>query len=179
MSGCWRSARRGATTSGPPVRAWREELARPCSGVEFTHAAEIAEVIEYGTSGEASRPGLPGLQRVQIGDPGPARRAAAAADRAAGGPKRSQVDESTTSTSRARHLFASLLPHYTSSMLIFHALLESVAAEHAARMTAMDSATKNAGDTDRFPDADDEPGPAGLDHDRDHRGRLRRGGPRS
>jgi F-type H+-transporting ATPase subunit gamma len=27
---------------------------------------------------------------------------------------------------------------------IFHALLESVAAEHAARMTAMDSATNNA-----------------------------------
>jgi F-type H+-transporting ATPase subunit gamma len=27
---------------------------------------------------------------------------------------------------------------------IFHALLESIAAEHGARMTAMDSATKNA-----------------------------------
>jgi F-type H+-transporting ATPase subunit gamma len=30
--------------------------------------------------------------------------------------------------------------------LVFHALLESVAAEHAARMTAMDAATKNAGE---------------------------------
>ena len=29
---------------------------------------------------------------------------------------------------------------------IFHALLESVAAEHAARMTAMDAATNNASD---------------------------------
>ncbi len=29
---------------------------------------------------------------------------------------------------------------------IFHAMLESVAAEHAARMTAMDSATNNTGD---------------------------------
>jgi len=29
---------------------------------------------------------------------------------------------------------------------IFHALLESIAAEHAARMTATDAATKNAGE---------------------------------
>jgi F-type H+-transporting ATPase subunit gamma len=42
-------------------------------------------------------------------------------------------------------LFDSLLPHYV-EQLVFHALLESVAAEHAARMTAMDSATKNAGE---------------------------------
>jgi len=29
---------------------------------------------------------------------------------------------------------------------VFHALLESKAGEHSARMTAMDSATRNAGD---------------------------------
>ena len=40
-------------------------------------------------------------------------------------------------------LFNGLLPQYVSAML-FHALSESVAAEHAARMTAMDSATNNA-----------------------------------
>jgi F-type H+-transporting ATPase subunit gamma len=40
-------------------------------------------------------------------------------------------------------LFAGLLPQYVSAML-FHAMAESVAAEHAARMTAMDSATNNA-----------------------------------
>jgi F-type H+-transporting ATPase subunit gamma len=40
-------------------------------------------------------------------------------------------------------LFAGLLPMYISSQL-YHAMLESVAAEHAARMTAMDSATNNA-----------------------------------
>jgi len=40
-------------------------------------------------------------------------------------------------------LFAGLLPQYIFSML-FHAMTESVAAEHAARMTAMDSATNNA-----------------------------------
>ena len=39
--------------------------------------------------------------------------------------------------------FHHLLPRYV-SLNIFHAMLESVAAEHAARMTAMDSATNNA-----------------------------------
>jgi F-type H+-transporting ATPase subunit gamma len=43
----------------------------------------------------------------------------------------------------AEDLFASLLPKYV-SIEVFRALLESVAAEHAARMTAMDSATSNA-----------------------------------
>ena len=42
-------------------------------------------------------------------------------------------------------LFRALLPKYV-SVQIFRALLESVAAEHAARMTAMDSATNNATD---------------------------------
>ena len=42
-------------------------------------------------------------------------------------------------------LFNSLLPKYV-GIGIFHALLESVAAEHAARMTAMESATSNATD---------------------------------
>ena len=42
-------------------------------------------------------------------------------------------------------LFRALLPKYV-TIQIFHALLESVAAEHAARMTAMDSATNNATD---------------------------------
>ena len=40
-------------------------------------------------------------------------------------------------------LFNDLLPRYV-SIQIYRALLESVAAEHAARMTAMDSATNNA-----------------------------------
>jgi F-type H+-transporting ATPase subunit gamma len=42
-------------------------------------------------------------------------------------------------------LFRHLMPKYITTQL-FHAFLESVAAEHAARMTAMDSATSNAGD---------------------------------
>ncbi|HVJ07142.1 MAG TPA: FoF1 ATP synthase subunit gamma [Acidisarcina sp.] len=42
-------------------------------------------------------------------------------------------------------LFRRLLPRYVTTLL-FHAMLESVAGEHAARMTAMDSATNNASD---------------------------------
>src|SRR5208283_4188255 len=45
----------------------------------------------------------------------------------------------------AEELFRGLLPQYIFSVL-FHAMTESVAAEHAARMTAMDSATNNASD---------------------------------
>jgi F-type H+-transporting ATPase subunit gamma len=44
-----------------------------------------------------------------------------------------------------KRLFRHLMPRYVTTQ-IFHALLESVAAEHAARMTAMDSATSNAGE---------------------------------
>ena len=45
----------------------------------------------------------------------------------------------------AEDLFKALLPKYM-AVQVFRALLESVAAEHAARMTAMDSATNNATD---------------------------------
>ncbi|HKS41503.1 MAG TPA: ATP synthase F1 subunit gamma [Blastocatellia bacterium] len=42
-------------------------------------------------------------------------------------------------------IFESLLPRYVETQ-IFYALLESIASEHGARMTAMDSASKNAGE---------------------------------
>src|SRR5215510_7971283 len=45
----------------------------------------------------------------------------------------------------AQALLASLLTHYI-DMLIYRAMLESVASEHGARMTAMDNATNNAVD---------------------------------
>jgi F-type H+-transporting ATPase subunit gamma len=44
-----------------------------------------------------------------------------------------------------QQLFQGILPKYV-GIQIFRALLESVAAEHAARMTAMDAATSNASD---------------------------------
>lgn len=42
-------------------------------------------------------------------------------------------------------LFRHLMPRYVTTQIL-HAMLESIAAEHAARMTATDAATKNAGD---------------------------------
>lgn len=45
----------------------------------------------------------------------------------------------------AEELLASLLPRYV-EVLIYRAILESAAAEHAARMTAMDAASSNAAD---------------------------------
>src|SRR5215203_3524769 len=45
--------------------------------------------------------------------------------------------------SDAQRIFDALLPQYV-QYEVFHALLESAAAEHAARMTAMDAATNNA-----------------------------------
>ena len=45
----------------------------------------------------------------------------------------------------AREIFGDLLPRHVETQ-IFRALLESAAAEHAARMTAMDAATRNAGE---------------------------------
>ena len=45
----------------------------------------------------------------------------------------------------AQALFAALIPHYVENQ-VFQAMIESAAAEHGARMTAMDAATKNAGD---------------------------------
>jgi len=44
-----------------------------------------------------------------------------------------------------RQLLESLLPKYV-RLALYHAVLESTAAEHAARMTAMDAATTNAGE---------------------------------
>ena len=45
----------------------------------------------------------------------------------------------------AEELFNALMPRYIAAML-YHAFTESVAAEHAARMTAMDAASNNASD---------------------------------
>ena len=49
------------------------------------------------------------------------------------------------SQTKKRNPEAALLPRYV-SVQIFRALLENVASEQAASMTAMDNATRNAGD---------------------------------
>ena len=82
----------------------------------------------------------------------------------------------TTSTSRRRRRSSSaLLPQHV-EIQVYRALLESAAAEHAARMTAMDAATRNAGDMIDEPDALHEQGAPGGHHARDHRGRVGRAG---
>ena len=45
----------------------------------------------------------------------------------------------------AASILASLLPRYVET-LVFNAMLEATASEHGARMTAMDSASRNAAD---------------------------------
>ena len=72
-------------------------------------------------------------------------------------------------------IFAELLPFYVHTQ-IFHALLESAAAEHAARMTAMEAATKNSAEMLEIAHALHEQGPPGGDYARDHRSGLRRAG---
>jgi F-type H+-transporting ATPase subunit gamma len=71
------------------------------------------------------------------------RRTDSAADEAAEKFGTSQVDYIYEQP--PEELFRDLLPKYV-AIQIFRALMESVAAEHAARMTAMDSATNNASD---------------------------------
>ena len=71
-------------------------------------------------------------------------------------------------------LFARLLPRYVQAQ-VFRALAESAASEHAARMTAMDSATNNAGRIDRQAYAVYEQGSPGRDHQGNHRGGQRGG----
>jgi F-type H+-transporting ATPase subunit gamma len=110
--------------------------------VQFTHAEEIASAVSgMFLSGEIDRvyvaynefksaiqakpivqPLLP-IQRVDL---------------AAGDSAEDYIYEPS-----AAALLEALLPHYVRH-LIFQALLESAGAEHAARMTAMDSATNNA-----------------------------------
>jgi len=56
-----------------------------------------------------------------------------------------QVAEDYIYEPDAQTLFDSLLPHYV-RQIVYQALIESAAAEHAARMTAMEAATNNAGE---------------------------------
>ncbi len=70
----------------------------------------------------------------------------------------------TSTSSQPEQLFRHLLPRYVTTLL-FHAMLESVAGEHAARMTAMDSATNNASEMIDALHAADEPRAPGEDYE--------------
>jgi F-type H+-transporting ATPase subunit gamma len=74
---------------------------------------------------------------------GPRGESAGHAPGAAAGPRVTEVDYIYEQP--PKQIFDRLVPRYVETE-VFRALLESSAAEHAARMTAMDAATKNASD---------------------------------
>ena len=140
------------------------------------------------------RPGRDHLQRLHLAaHPGRhARDAAAALSRRRCSARRQDASEaagaqderSEPRRARARRVRARpggdpqrLVPDYV-EISIYRALLESTAAEHGARMTAMRNASENAGETDQGLTLRDEPRPPGRDHPGDHGGRRRRRGPR-
>ncbi len=89
--------------------------------------------------------------------------------------RRRRSPPSTTSTSRARGRSSqAILPKHV-EIQVWRALLESAAAEHGARMAAMDAATNNAGGDDRAPHPLHEQGAPGRHHQGDHRGGVGRG----
>ena len=59
--------------------------------------------------------------------------------------KAAQRDQDNKKPGAAREILAKLLPRYVETQIL-RAMLESSAAEHAARMTAMEAATNNAND---------------------------------
>ncbi len=116
--------------------------------VEYAHAREIAEYLSaefaaeridaaYAVSNEF-RSVLSQVVRVERLLPIAPGEVSAAEAKA--GERRQYIFEPDPET-----ILEALLPRYLQFM-VFRLLLESAAAEHAARMTAMDSATKNAGE---------------------------------
>ncbi len=121
----------------------RFELVGIFNDVKFAHAQEIArDAIEAFTSGEVDAVDIvynefksaiqqrPVVERVLPIPRLPAEEVPSG-----------QVDY--LYEPEPQKIFDTLLPSYV-AFDIYHALLESVAAEHGARMTAMDSASKNA-----------------------------------
>ena len=71
-------------------------------------------------------------------------------------------------------ILADLLPRNI-AVQIFRALLENAASEQGARMSAMDSATRNAGDMINKLSIQLQPAAPGADHQRTHRNHFGRG----
>ena len=121
--------------------------ADPARAAEIAHKTDGA--VQRGRSGRH----LHRLQRVQVRAGADSDAGEAAADRArsrhwpakAPSSRMAQLP-STTSTRSRRGNFSRACCRVTCEAQMFRALAESAASEHAARMTAMDSATNNAGD---------------------------------
>ena len=134
----------------------RFEMVNVFNDLTFAHAEQMADMaIEQYTGGEVSRVVLvynefkSVMQRNVVVDqvlPIPSLMESAAD----AGPKLIDMPDDLTEAEHlfepsAEQIFADLLPHHVGTQC-FRALLESAAAEHAARMTAMDAATRNAGE---------------------------------
>jgi F-type H+-transporting ATPase subunit gamma len=126
----------------------RREMVQVFSRIDFTHAREIAGEVTAAYA-EEKTDGVVLIynefksilsQRIVVEQLLPLRAFQPSPARAAASEKIDYIYEQPP-----QEIYAGLLPRYVES-LIFRALLESAAAEHASRMTAMDSATSNAGD---------------------------------
>src|SRR3989338_5479651 len=132
----------------PPLLAGRREFIGIFSRLDFSQAQEIASDV-IAAYAEEKTDGVYLIynefksvlsQRVVLEQLLPLREFQPPPSRAAAFLKVDYIYEQPP-----QEIYAALLPNYVES-LIFLSLLESVAAEHAARMTAMDSATSNAGE---------------------------------
>lgn len=116
--------------------------------VEYAHAREIADYLSTEFAAERIDAAYAVFnefksvlsQIVRVEKLLPIARGEVSAAEAKAGARREYIFEPDPQT-----ILAALLPRYL-QFTIFRLLLESAAAEHAARMTAMDSATKNAGE---------------------------------
>ena len=133
----------------------RRELASRITGdisyagkrrIEFSDAEEIGSRITAMLDGRRDRRLHPDLQPLPFGDLADRHRAAAHPRAAAAGRRgdRSRRRQLRVRAGRGDHP-GRLLPQALAIQL-YRALLESAAGEHGARMTAMDNATRNAGD---------------------------------
>ena len=132
------------------------ELFNVSMNVQFSHAKEIAELaIQKYTAEEVDAVYLIYnefknviVQRMMVTRllPVEAEAVTAPAAKEQGGHEGAHaVDVDYIYAQPPADIFAHLLPRYVESQ-VFRVLLESAAAEHAARMTAMDAATNNAKD---------------------------------
>ena len=141
-----------ATTSCAASSAGRSSTASTCKGVKqvgFANADDIAAQGAGAVRGRRVRRRHALLLRVQVGDRAEADRAAAdpgQAARAARAANGAPSPRRSTSTSPTRRRSWATCCRATSPTQIFRGLLENAASEQGARMSAMDSATRNAGE---------------------------------
>ena len=143
----WSDAR-GATSSRTGASTSRFEMINLFNDLRYAHAAKVAEAaIEEYTAGKVSRVSVLYNEFKSV------MQQEVVVDQVLPIPTLDDSDEEAEDAVPADYLFeppaerifGDLLPLHVETQ-IFHALLESAAAEHAARMTAMDAATRNAGE---------------------------------